>query len=369
MIIGTVIELKEDEFRVGLVPSNVKKLVDANHTVLVEKGAGEGSGFDDQKYIDQGALIVDNVFDIYDQAEMIVKVKEPIPIEYDRLKEGSILVTYLHLAADKELGQVLLDKKITAIGYETIELNNGFLPCLKPMSEIAGYQAVLEGIKYLQRQFGGKGRIMSPILNQQPGTLLIVGSGNVGRNSMLAGLKLRANVIVYGNRVDQLQTVKDMHPEVTVVDANKEPIDEYLKHADICVLSALVIGDTAPHIVTRDHLKTMEKGSVLVDVSVDQGGCAETTRPTTHAHPTYIEEGIVHYCVANIPGSVPYTASVALNDTTIGYILEIANKGLARAMKEDDALFKGINTIAGHVAHPGVSHAFETPLVDAHDYL
>ncbi len=369
MIIGTVKELKEDEFRVGLVPSNVKKLVDANHTVLVEKGAGEGSGFSDQKYLDQGAILVENVFDIYQQADMIVKVKEPIATEYDRLKAGSILMTYLHLAADPELGQVLLDKKITAIGYETIELESGFLPCLKPMSEIAGYQAVLEGIKYLQRQYGGKGRIMSPILGQKPGTLLIVGSGNVGRNSMLAGLKLRANVIVYGNRPAQLETIKDMHPEVTIVDSNKEAIDDYLKDADICVLSALVVGETAPHIVTREHLKTMEKGTVLVDVSVDQGGCAETTRPTTHAHPTYIEEGIVHYCVANIPGSVPYTASVALNDTTIDYILAIANKGLTKAMKEDNALFKGINTIAGNVAHPGVALAFKTELVNAHDYL
>lgn len=369
MIIGTITELKEDEFRVGLVPSHVKKLVEANHTVLVEKGAGEGSGFSDQHYKESGAIIVDNVFDIYQQADMIVKVKEPIPIEYDRLKEDSILMTYLHLAADKELGQVLLDKKITAIGYETIELENGFLPCLKPMSEIAGYQAVLEGIKYLQRQYGGKGRVMSPLLGQKPGTLLIVGSGNVGRNAMLAGLKLRANVIVYGNRLSQLQTIKDMHPEVLVVDANKEAIDDYLKNVDICVLSALVVGETAPHIITRNHLKTMEKGTVLVDVSVDQGGCAETTRPTTHAHPTYVEEGIVHYCVANIPGSVPYTASVALNDTTIEYILAIANKGLKCAVIEDEALFKGINTIKGQVAHQGVANAFEMAFVDAHDYL
>lgn len=370
MIIGCVTEIKDDEYRVGISPTSAKAYIDHGHEVLIEKGAGVGSGFSDQMYKDAGASIIDNAHVVWQQADLMIKVKEPIKSEFSDLKEGGLLFTYLHLAADEELTKALLDKKVTAIAYETIQYSGQGLPLLKPMSMIAGRLATQQGAKYLEKQYGGKGVLLSEIEGAKPAEVMIVGAGNVAQNALSSAHGMGANVTVIGNNVAQLQAISEQYPDrVKVLIATEENIEQTAIKSDLIILSALIVGGTAPVLITRELLKKMEPGTVMVDVSVDQGGCAETTRPTTHHDPIYIEENVVHYCVANMPGAVPKTASIALNYATLPFGLEIANKGIIRCCKENEAIYNGVNTYDGYLVYKPIADAHNIPYTELEDII
>jgi alanine dehydrogenase len=370
MIIGCVKEIKDDEYRVGISPESAKTYIEHGHEVLIEKDAGLGSGFSDQMYKDYGASVVNNASVVWQQADLMIKVKEPIKSEYKDLKEGAMLFTYLHLAADKELTQALLDKKVTSIAYETVQYPGQGLPLLKPMSVIAGRLATQQGAKYLERTFGGKGVLLSGVDGSHPAEVMIVGAGNVARNAIYMAYGMGAHITVIGNNVEQLQSIAQDYPErLQVLMATPENIEQTAMKADLLILSALVVGASAPVLITRDILKKMEPGTVMVDVSVDQGGCAETTRPTTHHDPIYIEEGVVHYCVANMPGAVPRSASLALNYATLPFALEIANKGIMRSVKENEAIYNGVNTYGGHLVYEPIASSHNMKFTQLSDII
>ena len=359
MIIGCVREIKEDEYRVGISPESARALISLGHNVLIEKEAGLGSGFSDHMYQDVGASIIDNSHDVWRQAQLMVKVKEPLKNEYNDLRENQMLFTYLHLAADETLTKALLDKKVTAIAYETIQYQNQGLPLLKPMSVIAGRLAVQQGAKYLEKTYGGKGIILSGVDGANPAEVMIVGTGNVARNAIYMAYGMGANISVVGTNTNDLEMILKEYPSrLQIYQATKENIEMVAMKADLVILSALVVGSKAPLIISLKLLKKMQAGAVIVDVSVDQGGCAESTRPTTHRDPVYIEEGIVHYAVSNMPGCVPRSASLALNHATLPYIIEIANKGLVTSVLDNEAIYNGVNTYQGHLVYEAVGHAF-----------
>lgn len=356
MIIGCVREIKDDEYRVGLNPISAKGYIEHGHRVLIETQAGLGSGFTDQNYLDVGCEIVEDPKEVWSVSEMMVKVKEPLPSEYELLKEDSILYTYLHLAADKELTQALLDKKVTGVAYETVQYPGEDLPLLKPMSMIAGRLATQQGAKYLEKQYGGKGMLLSGLIGSQPSDVVIVGSGNVATGAILLAYGMGANVHVVSTDKKQLEAISASYPDrLTVHKSTRENIEKLIVDADLIILSALVAGAKAPIIITRDMLKLMEPGTVIVDVAVDQGGNSETTRPTTHHDPIYIIDGIVHYCVSNMPGAVPKTATLALNHATLEFGLELADKGLTQAVQDNIAIYNGVNTYQGHVVYKAVA--------------
>lgn len=370
MIIGCVKEIKADEYRVGISPMSAQKYIEHGHEVLIEKGAGVGSGFSDQMYREVGASLIDNPHVVWQQADLMIKVKEPIPREYNDLREGAMLFTYLHLAADIELTKVLLEKKVTAIAYETVQYPGQGLPLLKPMSAIAGRLATQQGAKYLEKTFGGKGVLLSGVDGTQPANVVIVGAGNVAQNAISMAHGMGANVTVIGNNIKQLQAITDNYPDrLQSLLSTPENIEAASINADLLILCALVVGGAAPIIITRELLKKMEPGTVIVDVSVDQGGCAESTRPTTHGEPTYVEDGVVHYCVTNMPGAVPRSASLALNHATLPFGLEIANKGFKRSVIENEAIYNGINTYNGHLVYGAIGRAFNMETVDLKEVL
>src|SRR5678815_3204275 len=351
MLIGVPKEIKTREYRVAATPAGVRQLVAHGHRVLVQHTAGEGSGISDELYVAAGATIVPSAADAWG-AEMVIKVKEPLAAEYGYFREGLILYTYLHLAAEPALTRELVKSKVAAVAYETIETLDGRLPLLRPMSEVAGRMAVQVGASCLEKERGGKGVLLGGVPGTRRGRVVILGGGVVGRNAATIAIGMGAQVTVLDVRAETMAYLEDIFGgAVETLYSNPINIENAVTRADLVVGAVLVTGAVAPKLVSEALIGRMEKGSVVVDVAVDQGGCIATCRPTTHDHPTYVVHGVVHYCVANMPGAVPYTSTWALTNTTVGYAVAIANKGLETAAKSDRALRLGINTYGGHVTY------------------
>lgn len=362
MKIALIKEIKVHEYRVGLTPSDVQAYVKAGHQVHVEHKAGQGAGFTDQEYLTAGASIEADKKALFDWAEMLVKVKEPIAEEYELFHEGQILYTYLHLAADKPLTEALLKKKVVAIAYETIQKADGSLPCLTPMSEIAGRLSIQEGAKYLEKAFGGRGVLLGGVPGVQKGKVLIIGAGIVGVNAAKMAIGLGADVTILDISAQRLAYLDDIFgARIQTLYSNQANIERCLQEADLVIGAVLLPGAKAPNLLTKDLLKTMQKGAVIVDVAIDQGGCVETSKPTTHCDPIFVVDDIVHYCVANMPGTVSLTSTLALTSTTLSYGLEIANKGWEKALAENSELAKGLNTLDGFVTYKPVADVLELP--------
>lgn len=359
MIIGVPKEIKTDEFRVGMTPSGVREAVMSGHTLLIEKGAGIGSGFEDDAYRRAGAEIIHEVDHLWRKSEMIVKVKEPIEPEYTRLREGHILFTYLHLAADKRLTEILRDRNVSAFAYETLRIGRR-LPLLEPMSEIAGRMATLFGSVHLGRYYGGSGQLMGGAIGTEPGRVVVLGAGVAGKAAADAAAGLGAEVSLFDINTERLGYLRDvMSPRVTFHYSSHEAILNSIKDADLIIGTVLIPGAKAPKLITRDMLSILKKGSVLVDVSIDQGGCFETSRPTTHSNPTFDVEGIVHYCVANMPGMYPRTSTIALTNATLPYVLRIAHTPINRLIEEDETITSALNVYGGYIMNKAVADAHE----------
>jgi alanine dehydrogenase len=356
MKVGLPKEIKDNEYRVGLTPAGVRALTDAGHQVFIEKGAGEGSGFSDEQYIRAGGKILDRADDVWAEGEMIVKVKEPIEPEYARMREGQVLFTYLHLAPEIELTKQLMQRKVTGIAYETIMDKRGNLPLLKPMSEVAGRMAVQVGATYLEKMNGGRGILLGGVPGVPPANVVIIGGGVVGTEAAKVAVGMGAKVTVIDKNLERLRQLDDMFlSRVQTLASSRYQIHEAISNADLIIGAVLIVGAAAPKLVTREMLKDVPKGAVVVDVAVDQGGCFETTRPTTHSNPTFYEEGVLHYCVANMPGAVPRTSTFALTNATLPYALDLANKGFEKAIAEDESLRQGVNTYAGKCTYKAVA--------------
>lgn len=372
MKIGTVKEIKTHEYRVGLTPACVKAYCSRGHNVFVEKGAGTNTGFEDGKYSAAGATIIGNRQKIFDDCDMIVKVKEPLPEEYDLFHEGQILYTYLHLAASKELTEALLNKKIKAIAYETIETADGSLPCLKPMSEIAGRLSIQEGAKYLEKPFGGRGILLGGVPGIKRGKIAIIGGGISGTNACKMAVGTGADVTVLDVDSNRLAYLDDIFgTQITTLYSNDDNIEHVLEQSDLVIGAVLIHGAKAPHLIKRGHLPMMQKGAVIVDISVDQGGCVETTKPTTHNKPVYIIDDIVHYCVANMPGAVALSSTFALAGTTLKYGLTIAKYGFEKACCTSNELALGANLYMGKCVYENVAKSLDieyTPLESIVEY-
>jgi len=358
VIVGVPKEIKNNEFRVGLTPAGVKEFVAHDHVVLVEKLAGEGSSFTDDEYLAAGAELVGTADEVFARAEMIVKVKEPQPVEIARLRPGQILYTYLHLAPDLAQTEGLVKSGAVCIAYETVELPNRSLPLLAPMSEVAGRMAAQVGATYLQKPFGGRGVLMGGVPGVLPAKVVVLGGGVVGTNAAYVAKGMGADVTIMDVNLDRLRYLDEVWGNsVRTLYSSKHNVEEIVTSADLVIGAVLLPGAKTPWLVTREMLPTMKKGSVLVDVSVDQGGCIETTKATTHADPTYFVDGVLHYGVANMPGAVPNTSTLALTNATLRYGLAIANKGWKRAIADDAALAKGVNVLDGKVVYKPVADA------------
>jgi alanine dehydrogenase len=356
VIVGLPKEIKDNEYRVGLTPAGVRALTDAGHRVIAEKSAGEGSGFEDALYQRAGAEILNSPDDIWSQAEMIVKVKEPIEPEYHRMREGQLLFTYLHLAPDKKLTGELLNRKVIGIAYETITDRRGGLPLLTPMSEVAGRMAIQVGAHYLEKMSGGRGILLGGVPGVPAARVVIIGGGVVGTNAAKIAVGMGAHVTIIDNNLDRLRELDDIFlSKISTLASSAYMIHDAISQADLIVGAVLVPGASAPKLVTRNMLKDVPNGAVIVDVAVDQGGCIETTHPTTHSDPTYYVEGVLHYCVANMPGAVPRTSTFALTNATLPYALKLANKGFFEAISSDAGLKAGVNTYAGHCTYQAVA--------------
>ena len=364
MIIGTPKEIKDNEYRVGITPGGVRQLVTAGHRVLVETGAGEGSGFSDREYETSGAKIVSTNAEAW-SAHMVVKVKEPQPSEYEFLRPDLVLFAYLHLAADERLTREMMVRGLTGIAYETVELPNGNLPLLTPMSEVAGRMAIQVGAFYLEKMNGGRGKLLSGVPGVRPADVAIIGAGVVGTNAAQVALGMGAHVMIIDINLDRLRYLNDiMGGRLITLSSNPLNIAETVRRADLLVGAVLVKGGKAPKLVTREMISTMNPGSVVVDVSVDQGGCVETTQPTTHSNPTYLVDGVIHYCVSNIPGAVPRTSTYALSNATLPYVVKLANMGAEAAIQCDPSLAKGVNICKGKITYPAVADALGEVNVD-----
>ncbi len=358
MIIGMSKEIKDNEYRVGMTPGGVRQLVEAGHEVLVETTAGEGSGFSDAEYERSGAKIVSTNAEAW-SAEMVVKVKEPQPGEYEFLRPDLVLFTYLHLAANERLTREMMARGLTGIAYETVELPNGQLPLLTPMSEVAGRMAIQIGAHYLEKMNGGRGKLLAGVPGVRPADVAIIGAGVVGTNAAQVALGMGAHVMIIDVNLDRLRYLNEvMGRRLITLSFNPLNIAETVRRADLLVGAVLIKGAKAPKLVTREMIKTMNPGSVVVDVSVDQGGCVETTRPTTHSNPTFVVDGIIHYCVTNMPGAVPRTSTYALSNATLPYVVKLANMGAEAAIEADPSLAKGVNIYKGKVTYPAVAEAF-----------
>ena len=362
MKVGIPKEIKNNENRVGMTPAGVAAMTARGHEVYVQHTAGDGSGFSDDEYVGAGAKIVPTIEDVYREAEMIVKVKEPIEPEYNLVRKGQLLFTYFHFACEKELTDAMLKSGAVCLAYETVQLPNGSLPLLQPMSEVAGRMATLNGAYYLQKTKGGKGKLISGVPGVSPARVLVLGGGVVGEAAARMAAGLGADVTIADISLPRLRQLDIETPaNVHTLYSSSHNIRQQLPTVDIVIGSVLVPGDKTPHLITRDMLKLMEPGTVLVDVAIDQGGCFETSRPTTHSEPVYIEEGIVHYCVANIPGAVPNTSTLALTNATLRYALSLADKGWRKACKDDSSLAKGLNIAEGKVLYKAVADVFGLP--------
>ena len=362
MKVGIPKEIKNNENRVGMTPAGVAAMTARGHEVFVQHTAGDGSGFSDDEYVGAGAKILPTIEDVYREAEMIVKVKEPIEPEYNLVRKGQLLFTYFHFACEKELTDAMLKSGAVCLAYETVQLPNGTLPLLQPMSEVAGRMATLNGAYYLQKTKGGKGKLISGVPGVSPAKVLVLGGGVVGEAAARMAAGLGADVTIADISLPRLRQLDIETPaNVHTLYSSSHNIRQQLPTVDIVIGSVLVPGDKTPHLITRDMLKIMEPGTVLVDVAIDQGGCFETSRPTTHSEPVYIEEGIVHYCVANIPGAVPNTSTLALTNATLRYALSLADKGWRKACQDDSSLAKGLNIVEGKVVFKAVADVFGLP--------
>ena len=368
MQIGVPKEIKSAEKRVAATPAGVRAFVAHGHKVFVEKDAGLGSGFRNEEYARAGATILENARDVWSEAEMIMKVKEPIGLELEWMRPGQIIFTYLHLAANRELTEKLLEKKVVGIAYETVQLKDGSLPLLSPMSEVAGRLSVQMGAYCLEAQNGGMGILLSGISGVRPARVTVIGGGVVGYSAAVVAVGIGAQVSILDNNPLRLRYLEDISDfRMVTIMSNPANIEEECVNSHLVIGSVLIPGARAPKLITRDIVKQMMPGSAIVDVAIDQGGCCETSHPTTHEDPTFIEEGVVHYCVANMPGAVPRTSTIALTNVTLAYGLEIADNGYERAMAADPALKRGLNVMNGQVCYPAVAEAFNLPYTEV-DY-
>jgi alanine dehydrogenase len=357
MKVGVVKEIKADEYRVALTPAGARELVQRGHDVLVESGAGAGSAFGDDAYVAVGATL-GSASDVWEDAELLLKVKEPLEPEYSLLREGQVLFTYLHLAANSDLTRALAESGAACVAYETVETDNRALPLLAPMSEIAGRLAAQAGAYFLEKPLGGRGLLLGGVPGVAPGSVLVIGGGIVGYNAAVIALGLGANVTILERSVDRMRHLDEiLSGRVSLVMSSTLQIEESIVEADVVIGAVLIPGAVAPKLVTRDMLREMKDGAVLCDVAIDQGGCAETSRPTTHSHPVYTVEGVTHYCVANMPGAVPITSTKALTNATLPYVEAIADYGLAEAVARDPALARGVNAVEGKVTFEAVADA------------
>jgi alanine dehydrogenase len=361
-VIGVPKEVKVDEYRVAMIPVGVEELTRTGHRVLIQAGAGQGSGISDEQYHAYGAEIVTEAAAIWARAHLIVKVKEPLPQEWPLLRAEQIVFTYFHFAADRRLTDAVLRSGITAIAYETIRDRNGNLPLLTPMSEVAGRMSIQEGAKFLERPFEGRGILLGGVPGVLPANVVVLGGGVVGANAAKVAAGLGANVILLDINLDRLRYIDDiMPPNVTTLYSDRHNILDSLTNADLLIGAVLIPGAKAPYLVRRADLKRMPRRSVIIDVAIDQGGCVETSRPTTHSQPTFIEEDVVHYCVTNMPGAVGRTSTYALTNVTLPYVLQLAKKGFAQAIHENAALAQGVNIHAGKITSPAVAETFNLP--------
>jgi alanine dehydrogenase len=355
--VGVAKEIKSDEYRVALTPAGARELVQRGHDVIVETGAGEGSAFADSTYEAAGARIAD-VEDVWADSELLLKVKEPIQPEYERLREGLVLFTYLHIAADEPLTRALVGSGIRAVAYETVETDSGALPLLAPMSEIAGRLAAQAGAYFLEKPLGGRGLLLGGVPGVAPGRVVVIGGGMVGYNAAVIAIGLGANVTILERSIDRMRHLEEvLSGRVSLVMSSSLQIEESIKEADVVIGAVLIPGAVAPKLITRDMVSGMKEGAVLADVAIDQGGCSETSRPTTHSEPVYSVEGVTHYCVANMPGAVPITSTKALTNATLPYVEAIAEHGLPEAVARDPALARGVNVVDGKVTYEAVADA------------
>jgi alanine dehydrogenase len=370
MIIGVPKEIKNNENRVALTPAGATELVKHGHEVYIQSTAGFGSGFSDDEYLGAGAKILPTIEETYAIAEMIMKVKEPIESEYKLIKEDQLLFTYFHFASYEPLTEAMIDSRAVCLAYETVEKDDHSLPLLVPMSEVAGRMATQEGAKYLEKPLKGKGILLGGVPGVKPAKVLVIGGGIVGTQAAKMASGMGADVIIMDLNLDRLRYLDDVMPEnVTTVMSNEYNIREYVKTADLIVGAVLIPGAKAPSLITRDMLKTMQPGTVLVDVAVDQGGCIETCSPTTHEDPIFIIDDVIHYCVANMPGAVPYTSTMALTNATLPYALQLANKGWEKACSDNEELKKGLNVVKGDVVYKAVAEAFDLPYTEISKYI
>ena len=370
MIIGVPKETKDKEYRISLTPGGAESLVHAGHQVLVQRGAGVGSGFTDEAYEQGGVRLMETVEDLYAASEMILKVKEPLPGEYHLMRPALLLFTYLHLAADEGLTRALVERKVTAIGYETVQLDSGSLPLLTPMSEVAGRMAVQIGAHYLEETQGGRGVLLGGVPGVRPGSVVIIGGGTVGTNAAQIALGLGARVTVIDINLDRLRYLEQvLHGSLSTIASNRRNIAEAVRRAELLIGAVLLPGAKAPILVSEKMIATMAPGSVVIDVAVDQGGCIETIHPTSHSAPTYTVHGIIHYAVPNIPGAVPRTSTYALSNATLPYVQKLADLGLVDAVRRDKALCYGANTHAGHVTYRAVADTFAMDYVPLQELI
>jgi alanine dehydrogenase len=367
--IGVAKEIKSDEYRVALTPAGALELVQHGHSVLVESGAGEGSAFTDAEYARVGAR-TGTVEEVWAESELVLKVKEPLPEEYPRLREGQILFTYLHLAASEELTRALMESGATCVAYETVETDDRALPLLAPMSEIAGRLAAQAGATFLEKPLGGRGLLLGGVPGVSPGSVVVIGGGMVGYNSAVIALGLGAKVTILERSIDRMRHLEEvLGARVTLLMSSSLQIQESVAGADVVIGAVLIPGALAPKLITREMVAGMKEGSVIADVAIDQGGCVETSRPTTHSEPVFVVDGVIHYCVANMPGAVPITSTKALTNATLPYVEEIADHGLREAIARDPALARGVNVIDSKITYEAVAEAHDLPYTPLEDVL
>lgn len=370
MIIGVPKEIKNNENRVAVTPAGVSEFVRHGHTVYVQSTAGEGSGFSNEEYVEAGAQLLPTIEEVYAIADMIVKVKEPIESEYKLIKKDQLLFTYFHFASHQPLTNAMIESGAVCLAYETVEKADRSLPLLVPMSEVAGRMSIQEGAKYLEKPLGGRGILLGGVPGVKPADVVVLGGGIVGTQAAKMAAGLGSQVTIMDISIPRLRQLDDIMPaNVQTLYSNGYNIRQAIKTADLVIGGVLIPGAKAPHLITKDMLKLMKKGAVLVDVAVDQGGCFETTKATTHADPTYVIDGIIHYCVANMPGAVPYTSTLALTNATLPYAVQLANKGWKEACKQNAELLLGLNVVGGKVVYKGVSEAFNLPYTPVEQVL
>jgi len=364
VLVGIPKEVKDNEYRVAATPEGVRELVDAGHTVLIQEGAGQGSSLFEDRYKRAGAQFASSAGDVWREADMILKVKEPIASEFQLMREGQVLFTYLHLAANAELTEELMRRKVEAVAYETVQLPDGRLPLLAPMSEIAGRMAPHVAARFLEKEAGGRGVLMGGVSGVRPARVLVLGCGMAGANAAWIAAGMEAEVIVVDRNLDKLRFIDQIQKgRVVTLMSDRLTLEQRVREADAVIGSVLVPGALAPKIVTEDMVASMRPGSVIVDIAIDQGGCVETSRMTTHSDPTYVVHDVVHYCVGNMPGAVPNTSTYALTNVTLPYALDIANRGLEDAVRADPTLASGVNVYAGSITNEGVAEAHDRPFV------